>query len=135
MKEYALLPSCVSRERECANRECKIMFSPKNDKAKFHCKGCKDREGYLRLQDKHSKEFEWFKIFLYNIKVIEKLVELGYEFVTDEVLSSHRFNKKVGMFPVNLAGIGTAVLYGKYYLLRIEKEKFQIIKNEEDGSN
>jgi hypothetical protein len=62
-------------------------------------------------------------------------VELGYEFVTDEVLSSHRFNKKVGMFPVNLAGIGTAVLYGKYYLLRIEKEKFQIIKNEEDGSN
>lgn len=135
MKEYPVLTSFIRKERECGNRECKIMFSPKNDKAKFHRKECKDREYYLRLQDKNSKEFEWFKIFLYNIKVIEKLVELGYEFVTDEVLNSHKFNKKVGMFPVNLAGIGTAVLYGKYYLLRIEKEKFQIIKNEEDGSN
>ena len=134
MKAYPTLPSCI-RERECGNRECKIMFSPKNAKAKFHCEWCKNREGYLSKQDRFSEEYRWFKAFLSNVNIIEKLVALGYEFVTDDILNVHRFVKKIGKLPVSIENVGTVVLYGKYYFKKVGEGKYQIIKNETDESN
>lgn len=127
MKKYEELPSCV-RERKCANPECNEVFSPKNDKAIHCCPRCKNRAGLLRRNEKYGEEYKWFKMFIYNCKVLEALFNMGKRIVTDEVLESYRFFMKIGPLLEVIKGKGIIIPYGKYALCCNDTTTYRIEK-------